>query len=358
MLGRRGSSAMPGPGSGSGSCIKAGAVLGGDGFGYLSRPARPRAAFRTSGGCIIGGRRGDRLQHLRRPGQHRRHGHRPAAPRSTTWSRSATTSGSASAACSWPAWASPGARGSGDDVILAGHVGVDGPSRRSATEPGSRPRAACSATCPAALDYGGHPARPHRAVAARPGRALPAGADRRGAGSARAANGATRCLDERSRATPSVAGHRTPHRRDDDRHLRRRGAAGSGIVFRRVDLPARPEIPARLVEGAQSTERRTALGEGDAHDPHRRAPARRGGGAPARRPRRRARRARAADPRRIVPARTSTPLPEAGIGGAGGRAAWSTGSRRRSSLTEGDATYVVAPRRRSGSRPRSSGPIR
>ena len=39
--------------------------------------------------------------------------------------------------------------------------------------------------------------------------------------------------------------------------------AGQGIVFRRVDLPGTPSIPARLAE-VQSTERRTALGQGDA----------------------------------------------------------------------------------------------
>jgi len=39
--------------------------------------------------------------------------------------------------------------------------------------------------------------------------------------------------------------------------------AGRGIVFRRVDLPSRPEIPARLSQ-VQSTERRTVLGEGEA----------------------------------------------------------------------------------------------
>jgi UDP-3-O-[3-hydroxymyristoyl] N-acetylglucosamine deacetylase/3-hydroxyacyl-[acyl-carrier-protein] dehydratase len=38
-------------------------------------------------------------------------------------------------------------------------------------------------------------------------------------------------------------------------------APGRGIVFRRVDLPGRPEILARLSE-VQSTERRTVLGEG------------------------------------------------------------------------------------------------
>jgi UDP-3-O-[3-hydroxymyristoyl] N-acetylglucosamine deacetylase/3-hydroxyacyl-[acyl-carrier-protein] dehydratase len=39
--------------------------------------------------------------------------------------------------------------------------------------------------------------------------------------------------------------------------------SGQGIVFRRVDLAGAPLIPAR-VSGVQSTERRTAIGEGDA----------------------------------------------------------------------------------------------
>src|SRR5919112_395430 len=38
--------------------------------------------------------------------------------------------------------------------------------------------------------------------------------------------------------------------------------AGQGIVFRRMDLPGAPTIPARLSE-VQSTERRTALGQGE-----------------------------------------------------------------------------------------------
>ena len=39
--------------------------------------------------------------------------------------------------------------------------------------------------------------------------------------------------------------------------------AGQGIVFRRVDLAGAPSIAAR-VAGVQSTERRTAIGDGDA----------------------------------------------------------------------------------------------
>ena len=40
------------------------------------------------------------------------------------------------------------------------------------------------------------------------------------------------------------------------------GKAGSGIFFRRRDLPSCPEIPAR-VEEVEATERRTAIGHGD-----------------------------------------------------------------------------------------------
>ncbi|MBI1966840.1 MAG: bifunctional UDP-3-O-[3-hydroxymyristoyl] N-acetylglucosamine deacetylase/3-hydroxyacyl-ACP dehydratase [Gemmatimonadetes bacterium] len=39
--------------------------------------------------------------------------------------------------------------------------------------------------------------------------------------------------------------------------------AGQGVLFRRVDLPGRPEIPARLTE-VEAVERRTAIGRGEA----------------------------------------------------------------------------------------------
>src|SRR2546426_7778736 len=38
--------------------------------------------------------------------------------------------------------------------------------------------------------------------------------------------------------------------------------AGHGIVFRRVDLSGKPEVPARLTE-VEAVERRTAIGKGD-----------------------------------------------------------------------------------------------
>jgi len=40
------------------------------------------------------------------------------------------------------------------------------------------------------------------------------------------------------------------------------GAAGTGIVFRRTDLPGKPEIPARITE-VEALERRTAIGHGE-----------------------------------------------------------------------------------------------
>ena len=39
--------------------------------------------------------------------------------------------------------------------------------------------------------------------------------------------------------------------------------AGQGILFRRVDLKGKPEIPARLTE-VEAVERRTAIGRGEA----------------------------------------------------------------------------------------------
>src|SRR5678816_4857382 len=38
--------------------------------------------------------------------------------------------------------------------------------------------------------------------------------------------------------------------------------SGQGVLFRRVDLESRPEIPARVSE-VEATERRTAIGHGD-----------------------------------------------------------------------------------------------
>src|SRR5207248_8715767 len=40
-------------------------------------------------------------------------------------------------------------------------------------------------------------------------------------------------------------------------------ASGQGIVFRRVDLAGKPEVPARLTE-VEAVERRTAIGHGTA----------------------------------------------------------------------------------------------
>src|SRR2546425_1921324 len=41
-----------------------------------------------------------------------------------------------------------------------------------------------------------------------------------------------------------------------------RAPAGQGVVFRRTDLPGRPEVRARLTE-VQAVERRTAIGRGE-----------------------------------------------------------------------------------------------
>src|SRR6266542_352631 len=40
-------------------------------------------------------------------------------------------------------------------------------------------------------------------------------------------------------------------------------SAGQGILFRRTDLPGKPEVPARLTE-VEAVERRTAIGRGEA----------------------------------------------------------------------------------------------
>src|SRR5439155_15319790 len=40
--------------------------------------------------------------------------------------------------------------------------------------------------------------------------------------------------------------------------------AGQGVVFRRTDLPGRPEVRARLTE-VQAVERRTAIGRSEEH---------------------------------------------------------------------------------------------
>ena len=155
--------------------VQNGAVIGGDGFGFARderRPLREDPAGRHRGGR---GRRRDRRPDGHRPRRAEARRASAAAPRSTTWCRSATRSRSARTPC-WPArWASRAARGSATGVTLAGQVGVAGhltigdgvdrhradrASRRrssrarsspatppSTTAPGSRP-ARCSRSCP------------------------------------------------------------------------------------------------------------------------------------------------------------------------------------------------------------------
>ena len=53
MIGPAGGLLRRQPASGAGWCIKAGAVIGGDGFGYLSGARGPRAGSRTSAACIL-----------------------------------------------------------------------------------------------------------------------------------------------------------------------------------------------------------------------------------------------------------------------------------------------------------------
>ena len=121
--------------------------------------------------------------------------------------------------------------------------------------------------------------------------------------------------------------------------------------------PGAPPIPARLAE-VQSTERRTALGQGEASVQtveHLLAAA---AALAARRPDGRARRAGAADRRRLVRSRTSTALAEAGIAEQPGEpvvyrvTAPFQLDRGRLDLRGGPGASG------SGSRPRSSGPIR
>ena len=132
-------------------------------------------------------------------------------------------------------------------------------------------------------------------------------------------------------------GGRRGGRRDRPAH----GPRGHGPLLRRArrarasssggrTSPGAPTIPARIAE-VQSTERRTALGQGEAVGADRGAPARRGGRARARRPDGRARRARAADRRRVVHPVSRRRCSDAGIAEHAGRAGGVPGAWRRSS---------------------------
>ena len=102
--------------------VKAGAVIGGDGFGYLSR-AGGHDAHSPRGGVHPRGRRGGRLQHLHRPRQHGRYGHRPG----TKLDNLVQVGHNVRIGERCLIMAGVGIAGStrvGNDVILAGHVGV------------------------------------------------------------------------------------------------------------------------------------------------------------------------------------------------------------------------------------------
>ena len=330
-------------------------MLGGPGFGYLSGaaghqpdPARRRLHPR--------GRGGDRLQLLRRPRQRRRHRHRRAAPSSTTWCTSGTTSASAQRCL---IMAGVGIAGQHPD---RGRRDPGGPRRRHRSPgdrrpaPGSRPRAPCSATS--------RPAHPSAAI--RRGRtASSSGPRRRSTGWPRSSPTSSgwcrtappRWLGGRWPGRAVVTRHRPAHRaatRPRAASARRPGRASSSGGS---TCPARPTIPARVAE-VQSTERRTALGDGEACGPDGRAPAGRGRRARARRPDGRARRARAADRRRLVHAVPRRPDATPASRSTAGRAGDLPGDWRRSSWPRATRPTSWPRPARSGSRPRSSGPIR
>ena len=141
--------------------LKAGAVIGGDGFGYLSGGWRHIAGFPHVGRCImeddveIGANttvdRGSVDDTVIGRG-----------PRSTTWSRWATTCASARAVCIMAGVGHRGKHAVGDDVILAGQVGVSdhltiGAGARVAAKSGVFGDVDAGRDVSAAI-----PARPHR----------------------------------------------------------------------------------------------------------------------------------------------------------------------------------------------------
>ena len=215
----------------------------------------------------------------------------------------------------------------GNDVILAGHVGRHRSPGRSATAPGSPPRAPSSATSPPAPRSAAIPARAAPAVPAGPGGHVPAGAHRGRAGAAGA--GARPAMARRTLARSAcVSGHRPAHRH------RRLGRVPGGAIGAGDRVPA--NRPARRPGDSRPPERGAVHRAPDRAGPGRdggadgRARARRRGGAPDRRSHHRPRRPRAADRRRVVRA-----VPErAGAGrhhGAAGRAGGLPGDRGRPS---------------------------
>ena len=174
-------------------------------------------------------------------GQRRRHGHRPRAPSSTTWSTSGTTSASGERCLLMAGVGIAGSTRIGNDVILAGHVGVTDHLRDRRTGHGSRPRAPCSATSRPGASFSGHPARPHRQFLRAQAALYRAGADHRASSSGWCRSAEPRWLGARWRATAEIAGHRPAHRARARPRAASAAASGQGIVFRRIDLPGAPD---------------------------------------------------------------------------------------------------------------------
>ena len=236
--------------------LKAGAVIGGDGFGYLS-DGTGHHRIPHLGGCVldddveVGSNtcidrgsiddtvigRGTKLDNLVQVGHNVQIGERCLI------------------------MAGVGIAGStriGNDVILAGHVGVTdhliiGDRARIAA------KSAIFGDVPPGASFSGHPADRTGSFS---------GPRRRCTGSRPSWTSWSGwrpnrlpCLDALLRTTPASAESGcTPASYVSA--VCRAGPAGQGIVFRRTDLPDRPSIPARL-SMVQSTERRTALGEGE-----------------------------------------------------------------------------------------------
>ena len=238
-------------------------------------------------------------------------------------------------------------------MILAGQVGRDRSSAPSATAPGSRPRRR-DRRCAR---------RGRRTAASRP---VPTGSccgpRRRCTGwrrspseletlVARAEDTMPRRTLARDASVTGIGLHTGAHHHGDLPAGRRRAA---GSCSGALDLPGAPgdSRPARRGRGDRAPHR---AGQGRAHDPHGRAPARRGRGPADRRPRRRGGRARAADRRRVVPAVRSTLLRRPGSpsqpgepGGLPGHRAVQRHRGRRELRRRSGARRSASPRPSSG----------
>ena len=221
-----------------------------------------------------------------------------AGPRSTTWSTSATTCGSASAACSWRASGSRAALGSGNDVILAGHVGV---TDHLASATGARVGAKSAV-------FGDVPAGCDRRAATPRGPTGSSSARRRALYRlAPIVDELERLVGEAKRTMPrrTLAGEARvsgtglhsggrDHGRCAGRRRRGRASCSGGPTS-----PGAPEIPGPALRGAvDRAPHRAGRGRGRRADGG--APARGGRRARAGRPHGRAGRPRAADRRRLV----------------------------------------------------------